>query len=112
MCLFEGKPLSEDDKNMFEYMLSGGTYGKRSNKIDNRLKGYTDSVGGRFRYVLKRLFPSARHLRNLYPVVDRHPVLLPFAVVYRWFEGMKINKDIIGREIKGLTRKRQSEEKE
>ena len=111
MSLFEGRPLSEDDSSMFEYMLSGGTYGNMNNRVENKLKGYTESLGGRFRYVFKRIFPSGKHLRYLYPVVDRHPILLPFAFFYRLFKGIKKNHKLIGKEIKGLARKRQSKEK-
>ncbi len=45
------------------------------------------SWGQRFRYAWTGLFPSASYMQQRYRL--RHPLLVPFAYLYRWFLGLR-----------------------
>ena len=41
--------------------------------------------GGKLRYAFSRIFLSRTSLARIYPVLNKHPWLLPFMQVRRWF---------------------------
>ncbi len=63
------------------FLLGGGVYGS----VQNRVALSKGEAGGGFRYFLGRIFMPRRQLRSMYPVLDRHPWLLPICWVRRWF---------------------------
>lgn len=70
------------------YIISGGVYGSSQNRvaISQRKKG------GRFGYLMSRIFAPRAKLKRYYPVLEKHPWLLPFMQVRRWF--MLLRPDI------------------
>ncbi|MBQ8688901.1 MAG: nucleotidyltransferase family protein [Clostridia bacterium] len=42
--------------------------------------------GGRGKYILRRIFPPYSSMKIRYPVLNKHPYLLPVFEVVRWFE--------------------------
>lgn len=76
-----------DDKHrmlyelMEEYILTGGIYGS----TENRVKVGQLQTGGRVRYLLTRIFVPGSRLKYEYPILQKHPYLLPFCEVLRWF---------------------------
>lgn len=67
--------------SMTEYLLCGGIYGSTENRV---------AVGrmekrGRLSYLCSRLFLPYDTLKYDYPMLGRHPSLLPFYEVHRWF---------------------------
>ena len=65
---------------MQKYILSGGAYGERKNRISAQKK----ENGGKLAYVYRRIFIPRRHLEMLYPALKDHPMLLPLCHVRRW----------------------------
>lgn len=68
-------------QRMADYILDGGVYGHLDNRVAVSL-----SKKSRGRFVLSRLFPPYRVLREYYPALRRHTLLYPFFAVRRWCE--------------------------
>lgn len=67
---------------MQNYVLSGGVYGN----IDNKVRIHSGKRGGKFRYILSRIFMPYSQLKVYYPVLQRCPILTPIFQVVRWFK--------------------------
>lgn len=82
----------EDDRTelMSRYIFDSGCWGQECNHILSqglRKAGTEKSLGkGRLRWAMDVIFPSAFAIQSRYPVLKRHPVLLPLIWVRRWFE--------------------------
>ena len=63
-----------------KYILSGGVYGT----VDNAVLAKQGRSGGRIGYALGRIFMPKETLTRTYPVLYRHPWLLPLMQVRRW----------------------------
>lgn len=70
------------------YVLSGGAYGKTTNSVAL----VKTRKGGRLKYFLGRVFAPYSLLVRYYPVLKKHPYLLPFFEVKRWFDAMRRDK--------------------
>ena len=102
--LFSGETLTEDDREMLEYILSSGVYGTLDHRVENKMrrKGL-----GKLRYALDRfLVPVSRKNKsyigyaNTYPLFYRHRILLPLLPFYRVIRGLKNGK--LNAEVKAL----------
>lgn len=80
---FFGAEPSALTERMQEYILLGGVYGTLENRvsIDQSKQG-----GGRFRYMLSRIFVKRDQLAINYPMVARHGWLSPIYQLRRWFD--------------------------
>ncbi len=74
--------LNETDKLFEEYVLTGGVYGT----IQNRVLVEQTKKGGKFRYLLSRIFVGYKDLSIKYPSLKKCKILFPFYQVYRWFD--------------------------
>ena len=66
------------------YILNGGIYGSQGNKIIIR----QGKKGGRFKYIMSRIFMPIEEMQHRYPVLKRHKWLYPLMVIRRCFEVM------------------------
>ena len=104
LTLFGGEALTGRDREMLAYVLSSGTYGTTLHRVENRVAAFGGGRKGRLRFVAKRLFPSAETLRDYYPVVYRHRILLPFLFVYRVGKGLSVSRRKVRGELRALLR--------
>ena len=84
----DGPTLTAEEQAMLDGVLSSGVYGTWEQKVDKALRrlqpeGGEIRPGTRLRYVLRRLFPEARRMRNYNAFVQKHPWALPAAYVER-----------------------------
>ena len=85
---FDGKTANETETMAQAFILPAGAYGDWDNKIS-----VTRSAGkSEFSYVVQRIFPPRSSLRIAYPVLDRHPWLLPVCWVRRWLRLIRAGK--------------------
>lgn len=78
-----GDLQADEVVNLFEsYVLSGGVLGT----IENGAVIGQSKKGGKFKYLLARLFPPYSRLKERYPVLKKHWYLTPIFYVVRWFE--------------------------
>ena len=68
-------------REMEEYILGASIYGN----VENRVAILKTKRGGRFRYVMGRIFLPYGKLKKIYPRLEKYPVLLPFYEIKRWF---------------------------
>jgi len=84
------------------FILTGGVYGSTDNKVALQ----QNKRGGRMGYLLSRMFLPFDRLKRYYPVLEKHPWLMPFMQIRRWFmllrpsvakmarREMKVNKNL------------------
>lgn len=70
-----------------QYVLYGGVYGV----MDNRIAVQQVKQGGKFAYLLSRIFVSFKELSIKYPSLKKRKILFPLYQIYRWFD-LLINK--------------------
>lgn len=78
---FEGKEAAKLDRQMEEFLFRGGIYGS----TDNRVALQQTKRGGRFGYLLSRIFIPYDKLKRYYPILEKHRWLTPVMQVRRWF---------------------------
>ena len=79
---FSGGAGSELSAQMGQYILTGGVYGN----LDNMVAVQQSQKGGKFKYLLSRVFLPYDVIKFHYPVLQKHKWLLPFFEVRRWFK--------------------------
>lgn len=72
-------------EQMQAFLLHGGVYGS----TDNRVALNQRKQGGRLGYFFSRLFVTRERLQRYYPVLKKHPWLMPAMQVRRWFMLLK-----------------------
>ncbi len=83
-----GAKASDLSNQMQTFLLHGGVYGSP----DNRVALKQSKKGGRLGYIFSRVFIPMEKLRRYYPVLNRHPYLMPLMQIRRWF--MLLNPDV------------------
>ena len=86
---FSGKKVDLLSSKMQEFLLHGGVYGS----ADNRVALMQGKQGGRVGYILSRMFVPIERLKRYYPILEKHPYLMPFMQIRRWF--MLIKPDVL-----------------
>ena len=77
---FFGKEATDGDRIFEKYILSGGIYGTVENKVRIGLA----KKQSRISYVLSRIFPSYKTMKNMYPTLEGRKILLPLYHLRRW----------------------------
>ena len=85
--------IDETTRALEEYLLTGGVYGNASNRIAVE----RSQEGGKFKYILSRIFKPYDKLKHTYPILKKHKWLFPFCQVARWFHHLfsKDNKRVL-----------------
>ena len=85
LCWIENEEYDEVSYQMQEYILYGGAYGTSENRVAIQQKKH----GGRFGYLMSRVFIPYVRLRRYYPILEKHRWLTPVMQVRRWFMLLK-----------------------
>lgn len=80
---FNRKEETELVAAMREYVLNGGVYGT----VENRIAVQRSKLGTKS-FIWSRLWLSREELRTSYPVLDKHPFLLPLCQIGRWYHAL------------------------
>lgn len=75
-------PLSEQ---LEQFILSGGTYGT----VENRVAVQQAMTGGKFSYMMSRVFLPYEQLKLTYPNLEKRKWAFPFYQIKRWFRLFK-----------------------
>ena len=81
----EGEEPSETLLQLQSFLLHGGVYGS----TDNRVALNQTKKGGKFGYLRSRVFIPFAKLARYYPILEKHPWLMPVMQVRRWFMLLK-----------------------
>ena len=94
---FSDKDYTVLSRNMEEYVFKSGSYGSRK----NRVAIVRDANKSGFSYWLMRIFKPYSEMKYCYPILKKHPYLLPVMWVKRWKRIIfsKVGKDGIKSEI-------------
>ncbi len=91
--------IDEHDRSTLQterFVIEGGMYGS----LENHVKMQRDKVGGgRFKYMLSRIFVDYETLKCRYPILFKHRWLTPFFEVYRWFDLALFSMDRVKKEV-------------
>lgn len=68
-------------KALEKYIMSGGVFGSKKNKTVTA----QNLSGGKAKHITKRIILPYDDLKQLYPIIEKHRCLTPFAQVNRWF---------------------------
>ena len=79
------------------YILWSGTYGTNENKIANKLETSSKSE-----FIRTRFFPPITTMYELFPKLQKHPYLLPFYYIFRFFRGFFTKRKKLREEYKFL----------
>ncbi|MFQ9516370.1 MAG: nucleotidyltransferase family protein [Eubacterium sp.] len=87
--------LTEEEKEMLDYLLFSGAMGTRENKIANDLKSVECSNEkikrkAKLKYFFKRIFPEMEFLKMNYPIAYKYKFLIPFVYIFRILKGIFI----------------------
>ncbi len=89
----EEDPLSG---RLQSFLLHGGVYGS----VDNRVALQQERKGGKWFYLLSRIFAPYNKLKSYYPILEKHRWLMPVMQVRRWF--MLLRPDVAHRAKKEI----------
>lgn len=78
---FGGETADALSLQLQEFLLHGGVYGS----ADNRVALQQKKQGGRLGYFFSRVFIPYEKLKRYYPILEKHPWLVPVMQVRRWF---------------------------
>jgi len=78
---FDNQPLDAVTEKMQNYIICGGVYGSK----ENRIAIQQQKRGGKIKFALSRIFLSYNDIKFYYPVLQKHRWLTPFMQVCRWF---------------------------
>ncbi len=67
---------------MQSYILGGGVYGTKENKV----LVHQNKKGGKIGYAFSRIFLKYSQLKRLFPILEKHKWLFPIFQVVRWFQ--------------------------
>lgn len=98
--VFMLEELSDDEYKYLQYFIDSGCYGKNENMINNALK--VKGGGSKARYIIGRVFPSKKDLKQGYPLVYRHRALYPLLLLYRPIAAVTKHRKRVFREISSL----------
>lgn len=84
---FDQKTPTETEILAQDFIFSGGVYGNLYNSIS-----VTRSRKNIFIYILQRIFPPFYSLLATYPILRKHPWLLPIFWVRRWIRLLRAGK--------------------
>ncbi len=101
-----GHDLSEEEEKMLDYMMTSGTYGTMSHRVDNSVRNLGGGSRGRRRYLMKRIFMPLKEVEVQYPFYYRHKVLLPVLPIHRGVKALVKRPKAIKHEIELLRKKK------
>lgn len=98
---FKNGEQNEDIKEMSEFVFLSGVFGNQVNEyISGILRGeYSENKSS---YLLNRLFPPLKQMKDRYPVLKKCPVLLPVFWIIRLFTFVISPKKYAKSEMKTL----------
>lgn len=94
----DGSGFSPDDPFSL-YIAGNGSFGRNQNRYVSRAvrESAEHTTPSKFKYVLRRLFPSGQMLRKKFPVLEKKPFLSPLMVFpwwVTWFDTLFIKKNL------------------
>ena len=100
--LFGGEDLTAEDRQMLEYFIFSGTYGTIQHSVENNVLNYGGGKKGKRKFIRKKLFMPWSDIKNYYPFVYRHKILLPGLFFYRLGKAVTVKRKETFSKLKAL----------
>ena len=99
LVLFEGKKESDDIRQVVEFVLDSGIFGKKDTtlnlkKINTGTQHLTKAKRFKLNYGL-----GFQAMQKRYPILKKLPFLYPFSYIHRFFYGLVHKRDVFKKEI-------------
>lgn len=98
---FEGAAPTGAVEILTQTAFRGGIYTLEESQMTVsviKLTKETSSLSGsKYKWLWRKLFPSASVLSQRFPILKKYPVLLPFAWAVRWFDALFLRRDRLKR---------------
>ena len=104
MKVFDGKILTQKEKEILDYYIFSSTYGNVENNIKHNYEKI--SSGSKVKYIFHRLFPTMDEIKVNWNFFYRHKCLIPVLWVYRPIRAVMINRRKLKKEWKYLKDKK------
>jgi hypothetical protein len=102
--LFGSEPLTSEDRETLDYVVTSGTYGTITHRVENKVKKLGGGTKGMIRYFFSRLVLPMNSLKTAHPFVYRHKYLIPFFTIYRLGKGLFFRWKRVYAVVKALLR--------
>lgn len=79
---FNESPHTDVTRRIEDFVLSGGVYGTKANHVAIA----QERAGNKFRHILTRIFMPMKSLKIKYPILEKHPWLMPVYQAVRWVQ--------------------------
>ena len=97
---FDGDEIAYPDESyakFAEYIMTCGAYGNSDNFVMNNEAMREAKKPGSAGYIIKRAFPPKNSMEKRYPVLKKHPILLPICWARRlWYSATKRRAEVKG----------------
>ena len=103
MKLFDFQELSEEEREILDYYIFSGAYGKTINRVKTNLQKKENT--SKASYVFHRIFIPMEEYKVWFPWAYRHKWLIPVAWTYRLFRGVFARRKKVSVEVKHLMKK-------
>lgn len=92
---FAGNEHSQTTILLEDLVANSQTFGSR----DKEILMEQAKAGSRIKYVFQRIFMPYKLLTRQYPILKKHPLLLPFCQILRWLRILTGNRIVAWKEI-------------
>lgn len=96
-AVFDDKKISDEENELLDDMLSGAVYGKGKS-----MEKTVEEHGGKFRYIMHKVFPPKAVMYEAYRVLEKKPYLLFYYYLKHFFYRFKHKKSAVKKEIEAL----------
>ena len=103
--LFGDGLMTEEDDQFLGYYLTESIYGSTKDGVNNKVDMLGGGMIGRIRYVLRRLFPSMRWIKQRMPFIYKHKILLPAVPFIRIYQALFSKRKIAFNELNKVIEK-------
>ncbi len=104
--LFGDEKMTKEDEQFLQYFLTEGVYGSTEDGVNYKVDALGGGGFGKLRYVVKRLFPSMRWIKQRMPFIYRHKILLPAVPFIRIWQALTSKQKVAFNELQEVIKKK------
>ena len=105
MHLWGDGKLTKSDKEFLQYFMTQGVYGSTKDGVKYKVDALGGGKKGKLKYVIRRLFPPMRWIKQRMPFIYRHKSLL-FAVPFiRLWQAVTSKREVAVNELTQVIKK-------
>ena len=102
MHLVNGEEIGNSERKVLAYMRASGIYGNTTARVKHKVVEGGGGLRGKATYVISRIIPPMAQLKDDYPMLYKHRILLPVALLSRFIKAITTSRKKVLTEIKTL----------